>query len=349
MHKRLKQKGARELMSGGEKEEEEEEEEEEHLRTIFDEFRTSKISIDDIISRRRRRRQYRRSLNNSESSSVGVSSDKTNTVSLQEIFLQRGEKFNEEDFAKFYHFCFLACLTTQEIIPARSISVDDACELWSFLLSSTKKQQLRKSSSSLYIEEGGARTMTTTPTTTTTPSSVLAKGMLLPRWMNRTFCKFCTERTSSSSSSSSSVVDEETFLRTLDFARMYRKNNGHIRDWYENQKWPALIDDFVSSLGRENNTAIKDNSNKRASGGDGGSNDDADRVRTDEELASSSLRADVTLRRGKGGRIGMKTVHPRGQKRKEQEANVDVLSSQLSSALQTKKQKTGGIRLDYFD
>ena len=349
MHKRLKQKGARKLMSGGEKEEEKEEEEE-HLRTIFDEFRTSKISIDDIISRRRRRRQYRRSLNNSESSSVGVSSDKTNTVSLQEIFLQRGEEFNEEDFAKFYHFCFLACLTTQEINPARSISVDDACELWSFLLSSTKKQQLRKSSSSLSIEEGGARTMTTTPTTTTTPSSVLAKGMLLPRWMNRTFCKFCTERTSSSSSSSSSsVVDEETFLRTLDFARLYRKNNGHIREWYENQKWPALIDDFVSSLGRENNTAIKDNSDKRASGGYGGSNDDADRVRTDEELASSSLRADVTLRRGEGGRIGIKTVHPRGQKRKEQEANVDVLSSQLSSALQTKKRKNGGIRLDYFD
>ena len=346
MHERLKQKGARKLMSGGEKEEGEEE----HLRTIFDEFRTSKISIDDIISRRRRRRQYRRSLNNSESSSVGVSSDKTNTVSLQEIFLQRGEDFNEEDFAKFYHFCFLACLTTQEINPARSISVDDACELWSFLLSSTKKQQLRKSSSSLSIEEGGVRTMTTTPTTTTTPSSVLAKGMLLPRWMNRTFCKFCTERTSSSSSSySSSVVAEETFLRTLDFARMYRKNNGHIRDWYENQKWPALIDDFVSSLGRENNTAIKDNSDKRASGGDGGINDDADQVRTDEELASSSLRADVTLRRGKGGRIGMKTVHPRGQKRKEQEANVDVLSSQLSSALQTKKRKTSGIRLDYFD
>ena len=346
MHERLKQKGARKLMSGGEKEEGEEE----HLRTIFDEFRTSKISIDDIISRRRRRRQYRRSLNNSESSSVGVSSDKTNTVSLQEIFLQRGEDFNEEDFAKFYHFCFLACLTTQEINPARSISVDDACELWSFLLSSTKKQQLRKSSSSLSIEEGGVRTMTTTPTTTTTPSSVLAKGMLLPRWMNRTFCKFCTERTSSSSSSySSSVVDEETFLRTLDFARMYRKNNGHIRDWYENQKWPALIDDFVSSLGRENNTAIKDNSDKRASGGDGGINDDAEQGRTDEELASSSLRADVTLRRGKGGRIGMKTVHPRGQKRKEQEANVDVLSSQLSSALQTKKRKTSGIRLDYFD
>ena len=190
---------------------------------------------------------------------------------------------------------------------------------------------------------------TTTPTTTTTPSSVLAKGMLLPRWMNRTFCKFCTERTSSSSSSPSSVVDEETFLRTLDFARLYRKNNGHIRDWYENQKWPALIDDFVSSLGRENNTAIKDNSDKRASGDDGGSNDDADRVRTDEELASSSLRADVTLRRGEGGRIGIKTVHPRGQKRKEQEANVDVLSSQLSSALQTKKRKNGGIRLDYFD
>jgi hypothetical protein len=69
----------------------------------------------------------------------------------------------------------------------------------------------------------------------------------------------------------------------------------------------------------------------------------------DEELASSSLAADVAFRRGKGGRVGMKTVHPRGQKRKEQEANVEVLSSQLSSALKTKKRKTGGIRLDYFD
>ena len=69
----------------------------------------------------------------------------------------------------------------------------------------------------------------------------------------------------------------------------------------------------------------------------------------DEQLASSSIVADAVSRKGKGGRIGLKTVHPRGQKRKEHEANVDVLSSQLSSALQTKKRKTGGIRLDYFD
>ena len=60
-------------------------------------------------------------------------------------------------------------------------------------------------------------------------------------------------------------------------------------------------------------------------------------------------RKETNGRRGKGGRVGMKTVHPRGQKRKEQEANVEVLSSQLSSALETKKRKTGGIRLDYFD
>ena len=38
----------------------------------------------------------------------------------------------------------------------------------------------------------------------------------------------------------------------------------------------------------------------------------------------------------------MKTVCARGQKRKEQEANVEVLSSQLSSTLKTKKRKTGG-------
>jgi len=98
---------------------------------------------------------------------------------------------------------------------------------------------------------------------------------------------------------------------------------------------------FVSSLGREKNTT---NENDKSVG-----NNDADENRMDEELASSSLAADVSFRRGKAGRVGMKTVHPRGQKRKEQEANVEVLSSQLSSALETKKRKTGGIRLDYFD
>ena len=332
-------------MSGGKKEEVKIEREE-HVRDVFENFRTSKITRDDVARLR---------LNNSSSSSINsdkssnslksVDDGTTRTIIdvLREIFLQRREE-DEEDCAKFYHFCFLACLKGKTEGTNATISVHEACELWSFLLSSTKKQQLRKSSSSLSIEEGGAPPRTTTETTTTTPSSVLAKGMLLPRWMNRTFCKFCTERASWSSSPTSSVspiVDENTFLRTLDFARSYRKNNGCMQDWYGKQQWPTLIDDFVSSLGREKNTT---NENDKSVG-----NDDADQNRMDEELASSSLAADVAFRRGKGGRVGMKTVHPRGQKRKEQEANVEVLSSQLSSALETKKRKTGGIRLDYFD
>ena len=332
-------------MSGGKKEEVKIEREE-HVRDVFENFRTSKITRDDVARLR---------LNNSSSSSINsdkssnslksVDDGTTRTIIdvLREIFLQRREE-DEEDCAKFYHFCFLACLKGKTEGTNATISVHEACELWSFLLSSTKKQQLRKSSSSLSIEEGGAPPRTTTATTTNTPSSVLAKGMLLPRWMNRTFCKFCTERASSSSSPTSSVspiVDENTFLRTLDFARSYRKNNGCMQDWYGKQQWPTLIDDFVSSLGREKNTT---NENDKSVG-----NDDADQNRMDEELASSSLAADVAFRRGKGGRVGMKTVHPRGQKRKEQEANVEVLSSQLSSALETKKRKTGGIRLDYFD
>ena len=333
-------------MSGGKKEEVKIEREE-HVRDVFENFRTSKITRDDVARLR---------LNNSSSSSINsdkssnslksVDDGTTRTIIdvLREIFLQRREEEDEEDFAKFYHFSFLACLKGKTEGTNATISVHEACELWSFLLSSTKKQQLRKSSSSLSIEEGGAPPRTTTETTTTTPSSVLAKGMLLPRWMNRTFCKFCTERASWSSSPTSSVspiVDENTFLRTLDFARSYRKNNGCLQDWYGKQQWPTLIDDFVSSLGREKNTT---NENDKSVG-----NNDADENRMDEELASSSLAADVAFRRGKGGRVGMKTVHPRGQKRKEQEANVEVLSSQLSSALETKKRKTGGIRLDYFD
>lgn len=331
--------------SGGKKEEVMQREE--HVRDVFENFRTSKITRDDVARLR---------LNNSSSSSINsdkssnslksVDDGTTRTIIdvLREIFLQRREEEDEEDFAKFYHFSFLACLKGKTEGTNATISVHEACELWSFLLSSTKKQQLRKSSSSLSIEEGGAPPRTTTETTTTTPSSVLAKGMLLPRWMNRTFCKFCTERASWSSSPTSSVspiVDENTFLRTLDFARSYRKNNGCMQDWYGKQQWPTLIDDFVSSLGREKNTT---NENDKSVG-----NNDADQNRMDEELASSSLAADVAFRRGKGGRVGMKTVHPRGQKRKEQEANVEVLSSQLSSALETKKRKTGGIRLDYFD
>ena len=333
-------------MKSGGKKEEVKIEREEHVRDVFENFRTSKITRDDVARLR---------LNNSSSSSINsdkssnslksVDDGTTRTIIdvLREIFLQRREE-DEEDCAKFYHFCFLACLKGKTEGTNATISVHEACELWSFLLSSTKKQQLRKSSSSLSIEEGGAPPRTTTATTTNTPSSVLAKGMLLPRWMNRTFCKFCTERASSSSSPTSSVspiVDENTFLRTLDFARSYRKNNGCMQDWYGKQQWPTLIDDFVSSLGREKNTT---NENDKSVG-----NDDADQNRMDEELASSSLAADVAFRRGKGGRVGMKTVHPRGQKRKEQEANVEVLSSQLSSALETKKRKTGGIRLDYFD
>ena len=333
-------------MKSGGKKEEVKIEREEHVRDVFENFRTSKITRDDVARLR---------LNNSSSSSINsdkssnslksVDDGTTRTIIdvLREIFLQRREE-DEEDFAKFYHFSFLACLKGKTEGTNATISVHEACELWSFLLSSTKKQQLRKSSSSLSIEEGGAPPRTTTETTTTTPSSVLAKGMLLPRWMNRTFCKFCTERASSSSpptSSVSPIVDENTFLRTLDFARSYRKNNGCMQDWYGKQQWPTLIDDFVSSLGREKNTT---NENDKSVG-----NDDADQNRMDEELASSSLAADVAFRRGKGGRVGMKTVHPRGQKRKEQEANVEVLSSQLSSALETKKRKTGGIRLDYFD
>ena len=329
-------------MKSGGKKEEVKIEREEHVRDVFENFRTSKITRDDVARLR---------LNNSSSSSINsdkssnslksIDDGTTRTIIdvLREIFLQRREE-DEEDFAKFYHFCFLACLKGKTEGTNATISVHEACELWSFLLSSTKKQQLRKSSSSLSIEEGGAPPRTTT----NTPSSVLAKGMLLPRWMNRTFCKFCTERASSSSSPTSSVspiVDENTFLRTLDFARSYRKNNGCMQDWYGKQQWPTLIDDFVSSLGREKNST---NENDKSVG-----NDDADQNRMDEELASSSLAADVAFRRGKGGRVGMKTVHPRGQKRKEQEANVEVLSSQLSSALETKKRKTGGIRLDYFD
>ena len=47
------------------------------------------------------------------------------------------------------------------------------------------------------------------------------------------------------------------------------------------------------------------------------------------------------MRMQKGGRIGMKTVYPRGKKRANEAANVEVLSSQLMAALQTKKRKTG--------
>lgn len=173
-------------MSGGKKEEVKIEREE-HVRDVFENFRTSKITRDDVARLR---------LNNSSSSSINsdkssnslksVDDGTTRTIIdvLREIFLQRREEGDEEDFAKFYHFCFLACLKGKTEGTNATISVHEACELWSFLLSSTKKQQLRKSSSSLSIEEGGAPPRTTTETTTTTPSSVLAKGMLLPRWMN---------------------------------------------------------------------------------------------------------------------------------------------------------------------
>ena len=308
--------------------------EEEHLREVFEEFRTSHISRDDVVRRT--------NSNSKKCGSFDVDDSITNhtVLLLQKIFLKQREE-EESDFTKFYHFCFLACLRgkTEDV---NAISVHDACELWAFLLSSTKKQ-LRKSSS-LSVEEGSAPAKNATTDAMTRPSSVLAKGMLLPAWMNRTFSKFCKERvahSSLSSSSSSNVVDEDTFLKTLDFARSYRKNSGRIHDWYALQKWPPLIDDFVSTLGRGNiNTSSSPNDKE-------GNFDSENRM--DEQLASSSIVADAVSRKGKGGRIGLKTVHPRGQKRKEQEANVDVLSSQLSSALQTKKRKTGGIRLDYFD
>ena len=281
--------------SGGKKEEVMQREE--HVRDVFENFRTSKITRDDVAHLL---------LNNSTSSSNNNSDKSSNSLKnvddgttrtiidvLRVIFLQRREE-NEEDFGDVYHFCFLACLKGKEREQTRRFQCTRRVN-WSFLLSSTKKQQLRKSSSSLSIE-GGAPPRTTTATTTTTPSSVLAKGMLLPRWMNRTFCKFCAERASSSSSPTSSVspiVDENTFLRTLDFARSYRKNNGCMQDWYGKQRWPTLIVDFVYSLGREKNTT---NENDKSVG-----NDDADQNRMDEELLLF-LSADVAFR-GKGGRV----------------------------------------------
>ena len=265
--------------------------EEEHLREVFEEFRTSHISRDDVV---RRTNSY---IKKCGSFDVDDSTTKPHCIPLlQKIFLKQREE-EESDFTKFYHFCFLACLRgkTEDV---NAISVHDACELWAFLLSSTKKQ-LRKSSS-LSVEEGSAPAKEKSRPTNarTRPSSVLAKGMLLPAWMNRTFSKFCKERvahSSSSSTSSSNVVDEDTFLKTLDFARSYRKNSGRIHDWYALQKWPTLIDDFVSTLGRGNiNTSSSPNDKE-------GNFDSENRM--DEQLASSSIVADAVSRKGKGGRM----------------------------------------------
>jgi hypothetical protein len=99
-------------MKSGGKKEEVKIEREEHVRDVFENFRTSKITRDDVARLR---------LNNSSSSSIN--SDKSNNSLksvddgttrtiidvLREIFLQRREE-DEEDCAKFYHFCFLACL-----------------------------------------------------------------------------------------------------------------------------------------------------------------------------------------------------------------------------------------------
>ena len=71
------------------------------------------------------------------------------------------------------------------------------------------------------------------------------------------------------------------------------------------QKWPPLIDDFVSTLGRGNiNTSSSPNDKE-------GNFDSENRM--DEQLASSSIVADAVSRKGKGGRIGLKTV-PREDK-----------------------------------
>ena len=143
-------------MSGGKKEEVKIEREE-HVRDVFENFRTSKITRDDVA---RLRLNNSSSINSDKSSnslkSVDDGTTRTIIDVLREIFLQRREEGDEEDFAKFYHFCFLACLKGKTEGTNATISVHEACELWSFLLSSTKKQQLRKSSSSLSIEEGGA-------------------------------------------------------------------------------------------------------------------------------------------------------------------------------------------------
>ena len=153
--------------------------EEEHLREVFEEFRTSHISRDDVVRRT--------NSNCKKCGSFDVDDSTTNhtVFLLQKIFLKQREE-EESDFTKFYHFCFLACLRgkTKDV---NAISVHDACELWAFLLSSTKKQ-LRKSSS-LSVEEGSAPAKNATTDARTRPSSVLAKGMLLPAWMNRTIRK----------------------------------------------------------------------------------------------------------------------------------------------------------------
>ena len=74
--------------------------EEEHLREVFEEFRTSHISRDDVV---RRTNSYSK-----KCGSFDVDDSTTNhtVFLLQKIFLKQREE-EESDFTKFYHFCFV--------------------------------------------------------------------------------------------------------------------------------------------------------------------------------------------------------------------------------------------------
>ena len=103
-----------------------------------------------------------------------------------------------------------------------------------------------------------------------------------------------------------------------------------------NDNWPRLIRDFISSrhfIGRE--TTMMMTNGQEQEGEEEDENDD------DDEKNINTIINVEQMRMQKGGRIGMKTVHVRGKKRANEAANVEVLSSQLMAALQTKKRKTG--------
>ena len=228
---------------------------------------------------------------------------------------------SDKTFTQFYSFCYLASLEKSSY----ELPVSVACELWNFLFSASSLRTMRTTiTTKIYT----AKTKTT---------GVLAKNGLLPRWLNRAFCKFAREKCS--------FVSEDTFLQALHFARAYRSNDSNLQNWRlkinnelnttdTTERPKNLIEDFVYSLemaSRSGNAGVEDR-NRQDGGGD--------IVCKNETNMTSSV--------SRGGRIRSKTVHPRGQKRIAEEASVDVLSSQLESALETKRKKTGGIRLDFF-
>jgi hypothetical protein len=295
------------------------------LRELFEEYKKSSSGILstnntlDIISKK-----Y----------TIHNDDDDDDEKLILEDYFKNDLEADESTFIIFYKFCFLVSSLRQkqeeeevdvehddgEDKKRISISITRACALWSFLLS--QKNGGKKSTSS---------------------TIGVLKRSILPSWFNRTFCKFCEEKVA--------FIDEETFNRTLDFAKTYRKMNGQINaSNIMNDNWPRLIRDFISSrhfIGRETTTTTFTTTMMMTNGQEQEGEEEDENDNDDEKNINTIINVEQ-MRMQKGGRIGMKTVHPRGKKRANEAANVEVLSSQLTAALQTKKRKTGGIRLDFF-